>query len=263
MMRLNKLADGFARRTEEDWRKAASEGLGNRPFESLTGRSDDGIAIGPIYPAAKERAPIAGRAGQQQVTEGALVGEGAATLLTTVDQIDPLYVEFSLGVDELSKLREMADGTTSREVQVVLADGTVYDHAGTLDFASDAVDPATGAVALRARLPNPEHRLLPGAFVTVRATLSRQQASYLVPQVAVQRDAQGAYVLVLGADGKVARKGITTSLMQGSNWIVNDGLAPGDKVITSGLQRVQPGQPAKEAPAQPAAGAAAAPAKQG
>ncbi len=204
---------------------------------------------------ATVRAPIAGRAGQQQITEGALVGEGGATLLTTVDQIDPLYVEFSIGVEDLAKLRARAEGSGTREVKVKLADGSFYAQPGTLDFAGDVVDPATGAVALRARLPNPDHRLLPGTFVTVQASLGEQRNAFRVPQVAVQRDEKGAYVLVVGQDGKVAHKGITASLMQGSDWIVTDGVAAGDQVIVSGLQRVQPGQPAKVA-APPADGKA-------
>ncbi|MFS8137294.1 MAG: efflux RND transporter periplasmic adaptor subunit [Thermomonas sp.] len=197
---------------------------------------------------ATVRAPIAGRAGQQQITEGALVGEGGATLLTTVDQIDPLYVELSIGVDDLAKLRALADGGATHEVKVKLADGSFYAQPGTFDFAGDVVDPATGAVSLRARLPNPDHRLLPGSFVTVQASLGEQRDAYRIPQVAIQRDAQGAYVLVVGKDGKVARKGITTKFMQGSDWIVTEGVTPGDQVIVSGLQRVQAGQAAKIAP---------------
>ncbi len=209
---------------------------------------------------ATVRAPIAGRAGQQQITEGALVGEGGATLLTTVDQIDPLYVKLSIGVDDLAKLRALADGGATREVKVKLADGSFYAQTGTLDFAGDVVDPATGAVSLRARLPNPDHRLLPGSFVTVQASLGEQRDAYRVPQVAVQRDGQGAYVLVVGQDGKVARKGIGANLMQGGDWIVTDGVAPGDQVIVSGLQRVQPGQAAKVAAAAPDGTPQAAPA---
>lgn len=207
---------------------------------------------------ATVRSPIAGRAGQQQITEGALVGEGGATLLTTVDQIDPLYVEFSIGADDLAKLRDLAEGGATREVKVKLPDGSFYAQPGALDFAGDVVDPATGAVALRARLPNPDHRLLPGTFVTVQATLGEQRDAFQVPQVAVQRDVQGAYVLVVGQDGKVARKGITTKFMQGSDWIVSDGVAPGDRVIVSGLQRVQPGQAAKIAASPEAATRASA-----
>jgi membrane fusion protein (multidrug efflux system) len=200
---------------------------------------------------ATVRAPISGRAGKQQVTEGALVGQGTPTLLTTVDQIDPLYIDFSLSVAQLTGIRERDDGTSQREVQVVLPDGSVYGHAGTLDFAGNVVDPATGAVSLRARLPNPEHTLLPGTFVTLKATLGEEHDAYRVPQVAVQRDAQGAYVLVVGNDGKVARKNVTTERQDGADWIVSAGLANGDRVIVSGLQRAQPGQPAKATPMPP------------
>ena len=200
---------------------------------------------------ATVRAPISGRAGKQQVTEGALVGEGTPTLLTTVDQIDPLYLDFTVSVGELAKIRQQDDGTGQRQVQVVLQDGSVYPHPGSLDFSGDIVDPATGAVALRARVPNPERRLLPGTFVTLKATLGEQHDAYRVPQVAMQRDAQGPYVLVVGNDGKVARKNVVTERLDGADWIVDSGLASGDRVIVSGLQRAQPGQPAKATPASP------------
>ena len=211
---------------------------------------------------ATVRAPISGRAGKQQVTEGALVGQGDATLLTTVDQIDQMYVDFSLGVDELAQVRAANDGGT-RQVQVLLPDGSVYRQPGTLDFSADVVDPATGAVALRARVPNPEHTLLPGTFVTVRATLGEQRGAFRVPQTALQRDVQGAYVMVVGTDGKVARKNVTTERQDQGDWIVSKGMAPGDKVIISGPQRVQPGAPAKAVPWTPEKPAGAAPAAAG
>lgn len=202
---------------------------------------------------ATVRAPIEGRAGRQQVTEGALVGEGTATLLTTVDQIDPLYVDFSASAEELAAARRASDGSGNREVQVTLPDGSVYPHPGTLDFTADVVDPSTGAVALRARLPNPEHQLLPGTFVKLRATLSEQREAYRIPQVAVQRDQQGAYVLVVDQGGKAQRKNIVATQLDGSDWIVSGGVAPGDRVIVSGLQRVmQPGQAVTAKPVEPA-----------
>jgi membrane fusion protein (multidrug efflux system) len=213
---------------------------------------------------ATVRAPISGRAGKQQVTEGALVGQGDVTLLTTVDQIDKLYVNFSMSVSELAQVRRMRDGGNggSTEVQVLLADGTPYAQMGTLDFASDVVDPATGAVALRALIPNPDKQLLPGTYVTLKATLGQVPNAYLIPQAAVQRDVASAYVLVVGQDGKVARKDIVADRSQGSDWIVTKGLAGGEQVIVSGLQRAQPGAPAKATPWQPQAapGAPGAPA---
>ena len=216
---------------------------------------------------ASVRAPIDGRAGRQQVTEGALVGEGTATLLTTVDQIDPLYVDFSVSAEELAAARRASDGSGSRDVQVILPDGSTYSRPGTLDFTGDVVDPSTGAVALRARLPNPEHQLLPGTFVKLRATLSEQREAYRIPQTAVQRDGQGAYVFVVDQAGKAQRKNIDAGVMDGSDWIVNSGVAPGDRVIVSGLQRVmQPGQAVTAKPVQADAAKAApqaAPTKQG
>ena len=212
---------------------------------------------------ATVRAPISGRAGKQQVTEGALVGQADATLLTTVDQIDPLYVNFSTSVADLEQARQ-SSGDGDAQVQVLLPDGTPYEHPGTLDFSGDVVDPATGAVALRARVPNPDKRLLPGTFVTLVAALGERDNAFLVPQTALQRDATGAYVLVVGRDGKVARKDVTTDRQQGADWIISKGLATGDQVVVSGLQRVQPGQPAKAVPwvpdaKKPAPPAAAAP----
>ena len=211
---------------------------------------------------ATVRAPIAGRAGKQQVTEGALVGQGTATLLTTVDQIDPLYVNFSMSVSELAQARRLQSNGQAPQVQVQLPDGTVYAHAGELDFSGDVVDPETGSVSLRAQLPNPDKQLLPGTFVSFGITLGQVPDAFLIPQVAVQRDAKGAYVLVVGQDGKVARKDVKAERAQGSDWIVTDGLAGGEQVVVSGVQRAQPGQPAKASPwqppgAQPAAGAPA------
>jgi len=218
---------------------------------------------------ANVTAPIAGLAGKQQVTEGALVGQNEATLLTTIDQIDPLYVNFSMTADELSGLRAAQDkgavalaGDGKTTVQVNLPDGTPYAHEGTLDFSATAVDPATGTVSLRAQLPNPEHILLPGSFVSFKANLGQRNNAFLVPQQAVQRDAQGGYALVVGKDGNVVRKDLVLDGQQGGNWLVSAGLEAGDQVIASGLQKVKPGEPAKPMPWQPAAAKpAAAPAQ--
>ena len=197
---------------------------------------------------ATVRAPISGRAGKQQVTEGALVGQGEATLLTTVEQVDPMYVNFSMAVEQLALVRQLAAGGEQGRVQVVLPGGQPYSHYGTLDFSGDVVDPATGAVQLRARVPNPQGVLLPGSFVTVKAVLGQEHDAFLVPQAAVQRDPQGAYVLVVGADGNVVRKDIVIERTHGNDWVVREGLAAGDQVVVSGIQRAVPGQPAKAAP---------------
>ncbi|MBU6198886.1 MAG: efflux RND transporter periplasmic adaptor subunit [Xanthomonadaceae bacterium] len=208
---------------------------------------------------ASVTAPIAGRAGQQQVTEGALVGQGTATLLTRVEQIDPIYVYFSQAVDELDALRrEQADGhvalegTDKAKVEIVLPNGRAYAHAGTLDFSDTQVDAATGAVELRGILPNPDHQLLPGMYVNVRVTLGQIKHAFLIPQIALLRDPAGAYVFVVGADGKTAAKHVVTDGEQGADFVVTSGLADGDQVIVSGVQFVHPGAPAKAVPWKPA-----------
>jgi membrane fusion protein (multidrug efflux system) len=193
-------------------------------------------------------APIAGRAGQQGVTEGALVGQGTATLLTTVEQIDPIYVNFDQPAVDIERLRraQVAGSVTMARgkqvsVQVILADGTTYAHTGALDFLDVSVDPATGAVALRGIIPNPDHQLLPGMFVGVRLTSGEVNRGFLVPQAGLLRDAQGPYVLVAGANDKVVQKRVTTETLAGPNWIVTEGLADGDRVIVSGTQNARPG----------------------
>ena len=204
---------------------------------------------------ANVTAPIAGRAGQQQVTEGALVGNGAATLLTTVEQIDPLYVNFTLSVESLENMRRAQSegnvtlaGQNKASVRIALPDGSTYAEPGTVDFSAATVNPATGSVDLRATIPNPEHNLLPGMYVTLQANLGQRHKVFLLPQQAVQRDTTGAYVITVGKDNKVVRKSVTTADMSGSDWVISDGLQPGDKVVVSGIQNVKEGEPAKPSP---------------
>ena len=204
---------------------------------------------------ASVTSPIDGRAGQQQVTEGALVGSGEATLLTTVDQIDPLYVNFTMSVAEMEKMRRAqsaGDVTLARpntaSVQITLPDGSTYAKVGTLDFSDTTVNPATGSVNLRAIIPNPEHSLLPGMYVTLKASMGEQHNVFLIPQQALQRDTVGAYVMTVGHDGNVQRKDVTVGNMQGNNWIITQGLSAGDQVVVSGVQNVKAGAPAKATP---------------
>ena len=213
-------------------------------------------------------APISGRAGQQQVTEGALVGNGAATLLTTVEQIDPLYVNFTLSVESLENMRQAQRegnvtlaGQNKASVRIALPDGSTYAEPGTVNFSAATVNPATGAVDLRATIPNPKHVLLPGMYVTLQANLGQRHKVFLVPQQALQRDTTGAYVMTVGADNKVVRKDVVTTDMSGADWVVSEGLQAGDKVVVSGIQNVKEGEPAKPGPWQRSpAEAASAPA---
>lgn len=253
---------GFVSRADRDNAEAAERSAAAAVKQAKANVDSARINVG----YATVRAPIAGRAGKQEVTEGALVGQGEATLLTTVDQVDPLYVNFTLSVAELEKMRHAREagqatlaGAGQAEVQLALPDGSPYAHKGVLNFSDTSVDPATGAVRLRAQIPNPDRTLLPGMYVTINASLGEQHGIFRVPQAAVQRDATGPYVLVVGADGKVARKDVKTEASQVGQWLVSNGLAAGDQVIVSGLQRVQAGQPAKAAPWQPDAAPAGAP----
>lgn len=219
---------------------------------------------------AQVTSPIDGRAGKQQVTEGALVGQGDITLLATVDQLDPLYVNFSMSSDELTQLRQaQAKGSVAlagdgkSTVQVKLSDGTAYEHPGTLDYSSAVVDPSTGAVTLRAVLPNPDKILLPGSFVSFQAVLGERKNAFLVPLQALQRDTIGGYVMVVGKDGKVLRRNVVTEGQQGSNWLVSSGLEAGDQVIVAGVQKVKEGAPATAKPWTPTSANGQAPAAGG
>jgi membrane fusion protein (multidrug efflux system) len=205
--------------------------------------------------------PIDGIASQQQVTEGAVVGSSTSdagssgTSLTTVDQIDSLYVNFSMSAADLVTLRQAQglgnvalSAQDETKVQIVLPNGSAYDQAGTLDFSDVAVNSATGAVSLRALVPNPQHQLLPGMYVTLNVNLGQQHNVFLVPQQALQRDTAGAYVFVVGPDGKVKRKTVDTRDSYRNNWIVTNGLDNGDQVVVTGLQAVEVGGQAKPVP---------------
>lgn len=218
--------------------------------------------------------PIDGRAGQQQVTEGALVGQGSATLLTTVSQLDPLYVNFTIGANDLNALQTAAERgdiqltePSKTTVKVTLPDSTPYPELGTVDFSAPTVDPSTGSVTLRALLPNPTFRLLPGMYVNLQLALGQRHNAFLIPQAAVQRDITGPYVLVVDKNGKVSHHNVTTNGTQGVNWVITSGLDAGDEVIVSGVQVVQIGAQARTEPWQPSAstakttGAASAPTK--
>jgi membrane fusion protein (multidrug efflux system) len=196
---------------------------------------------------ARVTAPISGRAGQQAVTEGALVGQGTATLLTTVEQLDPIYVNFDQPAVEVEQLRRaQSSGDLSpvephkATVQLTLPDGTAYGQSGLLDFTDVAVEPTTGAVALRGLMPNPDKQLLPGMYVNVRLTIGTLNHAFLIPQAALLRDGKGPYVLTVGDDSKVIQKRVAADATTGQNWIVTGGLNDGDRIIVSGTQSARP-----------------------
>lgn len=210
----------------------------------------------------KVTSPISGVASQQQYTVGALVGGGTAdaggggTLLTTVNKIDPVYVNFTMSAADLLTLRNadekgkvslaQQDRTT---VQVLLPDGSLYGDPGVLDFSDVNVNATTGAVNLRAQAPNRRRVLLPGMFVTLRVTLGQQHDVFLIPQSALLRDTVGAYVLTVDANSKAVRKDVTANDSSASSAIVTQGLAAGDMVIVNNLQAVRDGTQVKAATA--------------
>lgn len=212
-------------------------------------------------------APISGRIGRTLVTEGALVGRGEATQLATIEQIDPIYVNFTQSSAELLALRDAIKSgrwksATKARMELVLEDDSVYPLTGKLLFSDLAVDPGTGAVSLRAEFPNPKKELLPGMFVRVRYAQAKADKLITLPQRAVQLSPAGASVLIVGEDGKVAPRPVKLGGMSGSSWTVLSGLNGGEQVIVEGHMKAYPGSTVKPVPWAPA-GTAAAPAKQG
>ena len=192
-------------------------------------------------------APISGRIGRSVVTTGALVSAGQAEPLTTIQRLDPIFVDIQQSSGVLLALRrQLADGGVTRSsaaVRLVLEDGSHYAHEGVLQFAESMVDASTGTVTLRARFPNPEALLLPGMYVRAEFSPVEAQNAILAPQQAISRDVKGnATALVVGKDSKAELRTLTADRTVGDQWLISAGLAPGDKLIVEGLSRVKPGQ---------------------
>jgi membrane fusion protein (multidrug efflux system) len=207
---------------------------------------------------AVPRAPIFGRAGRALVTEGALVGKGEATHLVTIEQLDPIRVEFTRSYSDLLRLQQAVKAGKQKKadaakVQLVLEDGTLYAEPGQVQFADLAVDPNSGSVVLRAEFPNPRRELLPGTFVRVRFPQAELDNAIRVPQRAVQGGPTGQLVMVVDAEGKVAVRPVKTSAMAGADFIISDGLKGGEQVIVNGLQKARPGTVVKAVPWTPGA----------
>lgn len=219
---------------------------------------------------ASVTAPISGRIGRALVTEGALVGQGEATQLAVIQQIDPVYVNFTQSAGEVMALRRaMADGQLQRaagsdaaSVRVVLEDGSEYARSGKLLFSDLTVDASTGQITLRAEVPNPKGELLPGLYVRVRLEQAQVSNAITLPQQAVTRTQQGDKITVVGADGKLSQRTVKVGAARNNQWVVLEGLKAGEQVMVDGFQKLQmmpPGTPVKAVPWQ-APGSAAAPA---
>ena len=198
------------------------------------------------------RAPIAGRAGRAQITEGALVSQAEGTLLTTIEQISPVYVSFAQAASEVLRLRRAIaageidlDENDQVEVRLTFSDGTAYPVPGYIDFLAFSVDQETGTVELRAEFPNPERLLLPGEFVRAQIYAGEVQNGLTVPQRAVSLTEEGGTVFVVDGEGQAAVRQVTLGAMVNGNWIVESGLKASDRVIVSNLQKIRPGAPVK------------------
>jgi membrane fusion protein (multidrug efflux system) len=217
-------------------------------------------------------APISGRISRALVTEGALVGQGEATPMATVQTLDPIYVTITQSSAEMLKLqRALAEGKlkgvgnggskSEARVTLVTEDGQAYPQAGKLLFSDVSVDESTGSVSMRAEFPNPNRVLLPGMYVRARLEQGVSDAAITVPQQAVVRSPEGSSVLIVGADNKVVSQPVTANANDGNNWVVSSGLKGGERIVVEGFQKAKPGatvnpQPWK-GPAAPAAGSAA------
>jgi membrane fusion protein (multidrug efflux system) len=196
------------------------------------------------------RAEVAGRAGRALLKLGSLAS-GPSDLLTTVDRVDPIYVYFNPSdMEVLQWRRDIAAKriTVPRgvlDVQATLGDGSLFGYTGKLDFVDLALQQNTGALQLRAEFPNPQHTLLPGQFVRVRLLGIQRTNAILVPQRAVQQGLNGQFVYVLGDGNKPTARTVSATAWQGTRWVIENGLRPGDKVIVDGAQKVAPNQPVR------------------
>ena len=196
----------------------------------------------------KVQSPISGRVGRSEVTPGALVSAYQSVALTTVQQLDPMYVDIRQSASDMLRLkREISNGTIQADpkglqIKLILEDGSEYAHTGLLTFTGETVDAGTGMVNLRAQIPNPDKHLLPGMFVRVKLQEGTRADSILLDQRCVLHDPRGnAYVFVLGEDSKVHRRNIVAKRTVGTSWLVESGLKAGEKVVVEGLQKVRDG----------------------
>ena len=224
--------------------------------------ADVGVAKANVQTAAINlgyaavTAPISGRIGRALVTEGALVGQGEATQLAVIQQINPMYVNFTQSAAEVMKLRgamasgqfKRASGANAASVRLVMEDGTEYATPGRLLFSDLTVDPTTGQVTLRAEVPNPAGQLLPGLYMRVRLEQAQASNAITLPQQAVTRTAQGDTVMVVADDGKVSPRPVQIGSARGAQWVVLSGLKAGEKVMVDGFQKLQSGATVRAVP---------------
>jgi membrane fusion protein (multidrug efflux system) len=214
-------------------------------------------------------APIAGRIGKSNVTVGALVTAQQPVALTTIQQLDPIYIDVPQSTTELLLLRRRVkeghlhnSGENQSKVRLILEDGTTYPQEGTLQFRDVTVDSTTGSVTLRVIVPNPKGHLLPGMFLRAVVQEGINNEAILIPQQAVSRNPRGdPFALIVDGEGKVVQRMLTLDRAIGDRWLVTSGLAPGERVIVEGSQKVRPGAAVKVVPLQAGGTSGAAPKK--
>jgi membrane fusion protein (multidrug efflux system) len=228
----------------------------------------DETSLGLEY--ADVRSPLSGRIGAALVFPGDLISAGQ-TVLATLSSDDPAWAYFPISEAELLEFQRQTGGADlpaddpRRNVQLILSDGRTYPLPGRINFGDRALDPTTGTYTLRAEIPNPDHQLIPGMFVRVRATAGELKNALVVPDRAVQEQLGRYFLTVVGADGKAEMRPVTLGPRFGNRQVIRDGLSPGDRVVVEGLQKARPGAPLKVVPVtladfdRPAAVAPAAP----
>lgn len=208
-------------------------------------------------------APISGQVGRALVTEGALVGQGEATALALIQQVDPVYVNITQSASDALQLKRamssgQVQGAAHTDVRIILDDGTTYGLPGKLLFTDLSVDPASGQVSLRAQIPNPKQQLLPGLYVRVQLNQGQVPGGVLLPQQAVTRNSTGDTVMVVDEQGNVSPRPVKLGGAVGQQWVVLSGLQTGEQVMVDGFQKLRPKTPVKAVPWQPEASASAA-----
>ncbi|MSQ71005.1 MAG: efflux RND transporter periplasmic adaptor subunit [Betaproteobacteria bacterium] len=189
-------------------------------------------------------APVTGLSGRAARSEGSLITAGSDSLLTTINQISPIWARFSLSESDLANLPNQRLGS-STEVRLTLPDGSLYEGKGRINFAATQIDPRIGTRQVRAEFDNARQRLLPGQFVRVQVTAGQRDHVFLVPQTAVLQTEKGYFVFVLGPDSKAALRPVRTGAWVGKDWSILDGLNAGDRVVVDNLQKLQPGATVK------------------
>ena len=250
--------------SKQDYDDAAAA-LGQAQADVAAAKANvDSSRINLAY--ARVEAPISGRIGKSTVTPGALVTASQATALTTIQQLDPIYVDLTQSNASLLQLRQALArgdfkkaGANAAKVRLLLEDGSAYPLEGRLEFSDVTVDQSTGSITLRAVFPNPKAELLPGMYVRAVLQEGVKEDGLLVPQQAVTRDGAGKPVAyVVGKDGKLERRALETDRAIGDQWLVRRGLSEGDQLVVDGLQRAAPGIEVKTQPWTPKPKAAAA-----